>query len=55
MNRLRDLQMLSFLGARERTLEEYKAIVSEAVPRLSFVGFQTPVGSSMSMMEWIYT
>ncbi|KAH8588191.1 O-methyltransferase-domain-containing protein [Bisporella sp. PMI_857] len=52
--RLRDLQMLSFLGSRERTLEMYKALVSKAIPRLSFVGFQTPVGSSMSMMEWIY-
>ncbi|KAF4637612.1 hypothetical protein G7Y89_g483 [Cudoniella acicularis] len=52
--RLRDLQMLSFLGAQERTLEEYKAIVTRAAPRFTFVGFQTPVGSSMSLMEWIY-
>ncbi|KAL3420514.1 O-methyltransferase [Phlyctema vagabunda] len=52
--RLRDLQMLAFLGAKERSLDDYKVLVGTAQPRLQFVGFETPVGSSMSVMEWVY-
>jgi hypothetical protein len=53
-DRLRDMQMLAFLGAKERCLDDYKVLVSTAQPRLQFVNAVTSVGSSMSVMEWIY-
>jgi hypothetical protein len=48
------MQMLAFLGSKERNLDDYKGLVAKAQPRLQFVGVITPVGSSMSVMEWIY-
>lgn len=54
LTRLRDMQMLAFLGSKERNLDDYRALVAKAQPRLQFVGFNTPVGSSMSVIEWIY-
>ena len=54
LTRLRDMQMLAFLGSKERNLDDYKGLVAKAQPRLQFVGVITPVGSSMSVMEWIY-
>ncbi|KAL4874341.1 S-adenosyl-L-methionine-dependent methyltransferase [Aspergillus karnatakaensis] len=52
--RLRDMQMLALLDAKERSLDDYIELVSRADERFKFVGSITPPGSSMSVIEWVY-
>ncbi|OJJ45960.1 hypothetical protein ASPZODRAFT_17390 [Penicilliopsis zonata CBS 506.65] len=51
----RDMQMMSYVGAHERTVDEYRRLVDGVIPGLRFLGCHKPMGSTVGILEWIYT
>lgn len=46
-----DLQMMALTNARERSRDEFEALVKLADSRLSIKNIVTPMGSAMSLIE----
>ena len=46
--------MMSILGGKERSVRDFVELVAKAERRFSFVGHHKPLGSSLTLMEWIY-
>ncbi|KAL4863679.1 O-methyltransferase-domain-containing protein [Aspergillus spectabilis] len=52
--RTRDMQMLALMNGKERSLDDYIQLVARADPMFSFVASNTPPGSSMTVLDWVY-
>ncbi|KAH8593604.1 O-methyltransferase-domain-containing protein [Bisporella sp. PMI_857] len=46
-----NLQMMTLLNAKERTLQDWKDLFTKADPRLRITSVTTPIGSQMSIIE----
>jgi 6-hydroxytryprostatin B O-methyltransferase len=52
MGQFMDLMMWSLLGAKERNLEQWKALATKVDPRLKILYYRTLVGCDWGMCEW---
>ncbi|CAI6337028.1 unnamed protein product [Periconia digitata] len=52
--RRRDMQMMSFIGASERTIDDYDKLVHDVIPEFQFEGSHRPAGSFVAMLEWTF-
>jgi hypothetical protein len=50
-----NLQMVTMFHAKERSLNDWKALFTEADRRLTLQSVTTPAGSEMSVMELTLT
>jgi hypothetical protein len=49
-----DLTMLEIGNAKERDLEEWKALFAQADPRFTFKGLKQPEGSRLAILETVW-
>jgi|TARA_R110002003_G_scaffold124_19_gene11345 hypothetical protein len=54
-DRAMDLTMLEIANARERSIDEWKAVFEMADERFQFMGVTQPEGSKLSMLELVWT
>nr|QVK45110.1 O-methyltransferase [Pseudopithomyces chartarum] len=52
--RRRDMQMMSFIGASERSIKDYEELVRNSIPEFKFSGYHRPAGSFVAMLEWTF-
>ena len=48
------MQMMSFIGASERSMNDYKELVRSEIPEFRFEGHHKPAGSFVAMLEWTF-
>jgi 6-hydroxytryprostatin B O-methyltransferase len=49
-----DIGMFTLLAGKERTLDQFIQLVKSVEPKLKFESCNTPDGSVLSLMTWIY-
>ena len=48
------MQMMSFIGAAERSMSDYNALVRSEIPEFRFDGCHKPAGSFVALLEWTF-
>jgi len=48
------MQMMSFIGACEREVGDYDALVRSEIPEFQLNGCHKPAGSFVAMLEWTF-
>lgn len=48
------MQMMSFIGASERSIKDYEELVRNSIPEFKFGGYHRPAGSFVAMLEWTF-